>query len=308
MRILQLTDLHFSSCPFAGEDVKTSDLVKRLVSEHKPDLIIATGDLISGYKTLDGLAVFEQVVNLLDCFGVPVAITYGNHDSEVTYIENILNEALQHSGLLAQQNQYIQENYPAYYDIIQHFDQIRPYSRRDLHQIVARMDNHVEKNGLAFSADREMYYFDVDAATRLLFLDSGDYDFTGLSLYGAINFEQQEWLEKYAADEKRGSHLFIHIPLPEYAAAVQAGMANGNQAEKVCAPDYNTGTWARLKFRTNVKAVYCGHDHENDYSADYHGIQLNYGRSTGFNSYGDVPKGARLIEISPHSWKTTIVE
>ena len=35
-----------------------------------------------------------------------------------------------------------------------------------------------------------------------------------------------------------------------------------------------------------MKAIFCGHDHNSDYSGFYKDIELIYGRKTGFGSYG----------------------
>lgn len=308
MKILQLTDMHFETYPFESEDKQTAQLIERLTTEHQPDLIAVTGDLISAYKTLNGLAVFQGVVDFLDQLGPKVAITFGNHDAETGYITKLNEEATANSRSAAEKMAYITENYSTYIKVIENFEQIHHYSRRDLIEVVSQMKNHVMKQGLASVSDKEMYYVDANADTRLLFVDSGDYDDFGIGLYDSIDFDQQSWMIRQAAKTDGSSHLFIHIPLPEYADAVSGGFAQGHQAETVCSPQYNTGTWARLKLNSNVKSIYCGHDHENDFSADYFGIQLNYGRSTGYNSDGQVGKGARIIEISGSHWQTYIVE
>lgn len=306
MKILQLTDMHFNSYPFNKKDQKTSELITRLVKKEEPDLLVVSGDLISGYMTTTGLIVFQGVVNFLDELGVKIAITYGNHDSEANYliqkIENIKakfeneEEVLNHIKRESPELLYIYENY----------ETVNPYTREDLNQIVAKMENHVDKEGLESSSGKEMYHIDINSSTRILIVDSGDYGENGISFYESLDFVQQEWIIKNASEKEKTSHLFIHIPLPEYKLARQAGLAEGHQDETECSADYNTGTWSRLKFQTNVKAVYCGHDHNNDYSADYHGVQLNYGRVTGYNCYGELKRGARIIQIDGKKFKTNI--
>lgn len=36
----------------------------------------------------------------------------------------------------------------------------------------------------------------------------------------------------------------------------------------------------------NVNAVFCGHDHNNDFYGNYLGINLYFGRKTGYGGYG----------------------
>lgn len=44
--------------------------------------------------------------------------------------------------------------------------------------------------------------------------------------------------------------------------------------------------------------MFAGHDHNNDFSGNYYGIDLVYGRKTGYGCYGPPPgmqRGARVI-------------
>eukprot|EP01132_Coremiostelium_polycephalum_P005825 gene5825-7249_t len=49
----------------------------------------------------------------------------------------------------------------------------------------------------------------------------------------------------------------------------------------------------------DIKGLYFGHDHRNDYHGNYHGIDMGYGRKSGFGSYSSkYPEGARVIELT----------
>lgn len=51
----------------------------------------------------------------------------------------------------------------------------------------------------------------------------------------------------------------------------------------------------------NIKAVFCGHDHNNDFWGHYYGIDLYFGRKTGHGGYGPpkgMKRGARILEFS----------
>lgn len=43
--------------------------------------------------------------------------------------------------------------------------------------------------------------------------------------------------------------------------------------------------------------VFAGHDHDNDYLGINKGIVLGYGRVTGADAYGELTRGARIIEL-----------
>jgi len=307
MKILQITDLHFDSYPFNELDQKTADLIVELVEKQQPELLVVSGDLVSGYNTVEGLTVFQGVINFLDDLGVKLAITYGNHDSEGRRMNRAIEDIQNEFETEEEVSNYITKEQPELYLTYSNRDKIDSYTREDMNEIVAQMDNHVKKQGLAESNGKEMYYIDLNEEVRILIVDSGDYDQNGLSFYDSIDFRQQDWIIEHSRDPAKVSHLFIHIPLPEYTRAKRAGLAEGNQGEDECSADYNTGTWSRLKLQTNVKAVYCGHDHDNDYSVNYHGVQLNYGRVTGYNSYGKLERGGRIIEINGKEHESYIV-
>ena len=46
--------------------------------------------------------------------------------------------------------------------------------------------------------------------------------------------------------------------------------------------------------------TFVGHDHINDFMGTLHGIQLCYGRATGYNTYGreGMARGARIIRLT----------
>ena len=59
-----------------------------------------------------------------------------------------------------------------------------------------------------------------------------------------------------------------------------------------------------------VEWVSAGHDHNNDYYGAYQGINLAYGRKSGFGCYGNMKHGARVFEVTkePYSIETWVRE
>ena len=47
----------------------------------------------------------------------------------------------------------------------------------------------------------------------------------------------------------------------------------------------------------DIMGIFVGHDHDNDYAGCLQGICLAYGRKTGFESYGSMEQGARVINL-----------
>ena len=68
-----------------------------------------------------------------------------------------------------------------------------------------------------------------------------------------------------------------------------------------------------MRHRGNVVALFVGHDHPNDFSVDYHGLYMAYGRKSGYGGYGiprwvgwrgevrrRIRKGARVLKVHEH--------
>ncbi|UTH12020.1 metallophosphoesterase family protein [Macrococcoides canis] len=270
-KIMQLTDLHFGDLlPESSHiDQVTKALITRLIHTNQPNFIAITGDLIWS-KAPDSLSTFRDVLTFIDSFNIPFDATFGNHDSE------------------------------------------GEFSRNDINEILLSQSNFIEPQSLFNDNDRLCYYTElvVDGHThRLYFIDSGDYDKLQVGEYDYITHAQIEWLVETDKAFSGTSQLFIHIPIPEYATAKSLGLAQGHQDEEICCPKLNTGLFSQLLLNgLSVKAMYCGHDHDNDFTADYCGIKLNYGRVTGFNTYGSLRRGGRMIELDGSAFTSYIVE
>ncbi len=125
---------------------------------------------------------------------------------------------------------------------------------------------------------------------RLYVLDSGNKREKGR--YLPPDQKVLDWLKKtlenFAAVP---SVIFQHIPLPEYKEC-----ENVKIQEPICSPDQNAGEFDILRKHGNVLAVFCGHDHKNDFLGEKEGIALGYTPSCGFASYGPgAERGGRLL-------------
>lgn len=265
-KILQLTDLHIGAMPFNHDDHRTLDHIKEVTNDNDPDLIVITGDLIWSEGVSDPEKSFEELIRVLNDLQKPVMVTYGNHDTE----ENI--------------------------------------TRSDLRELENKLDYKVEKKHAFIIEDRESYCVEIrdnhgELSNVLYMFDSGAVNPLGVGIYDFVHPKQVNWfydvssLYKQEKSKVTEDLLFLHIPLPEYKDAWENGQAYGHKAEDVSSPVLNTGLFTSLLLDKQVKGVFCGHDHDNDFEADYHGVKLCFGRVSGFNCYGDLSRGARIIEL-----------
>jgi len=156
------------------------------------------------------------------------------------------------------------------------------------------------------------FYVDILGHTdkpvaRLVFFDSR-YDMVNVS----INEGQIEWFRSLSSLPKVPTLVFYHIPLPEYQAAIDANVTiSGGYHEHICTDKPTTSVFPALK-EGSVVAGFCGHDHTNDFCAEWQGIQLCYEGSPGFGAYGNAKlpyyRRARVTELTLDGSGTSLAE
>ena len=219
---------------------------------------------------------FAAAKEMGDIRAVPFAITFGNHDDE--------------QGLSKDELMKIAMEYP--YNISTPSDGITGTSN----YVLPIQSGKGRRN-----------------AEVLYVIDSNTYSHVpGVKGYDYIHFDQIEWYRNQSrrfASENGGKPLpsmaFFHIPVPEFTEAACSGSAilYGSRTESVCSPVLNTGFFAAAKEMGDIRAMFVGHDHDNDYAVMWHNILLAYGRYSGGKTvYNNLPvNGARVIELNEES-------
>ncbi|MFD1885423.1 metallophosphoesterase family protein [Paenibacillus wenxiniae] len=269
-KIVQLTDLHLQDVQHNALDQRTLELVERIIAIEQPDLIVYTGDIVSSHDAVDAAATeyaFRRALQCAQHAGIPFAVIYGNHDSE----KHVTREQLQQ--IADQYTLYQGESGPAHIHGTGNY--VLPIQQAD----------------------------GMEAAALLYFWDSGADAPEQIGGYAWIHSDQIHWYREQSKQyrEQYGTVLpalgFMHIPLPEYREAWHSDTTVGGKGEDVCCPDINSGLFAALLDGQDVFAIFAGHDHDNDYCGQWHGIKLAFGRVAGYNTYGNLPRGARVIVL-----------
>lgn len=89
---------------------------------------------------------------------------------------------------------------------------------------------------------------------------------------------------------------FVHIPIPEFVKVGNNKDYLGIKKEYSSCPHVNTGIFDAMR-DANVKALFVGHDHDNNFQGNLEGVQLVYGRKAGYGGYMSFPAGSTVIEI-----------
>lgn len=265
-KIVQFTDVHYI---YNDERSAVSiERINQVVDAEKPDLVMFTGDVIYGKPAEEGM---RTVLNIVSKRKIPFGVVFGNHDDE---------QGLSRTELLK---------------IIRSI----PYNLTDSVAGIAGVTNFILP---VKSSDSQKN------AAILYCMDSHSYSqINGIGGYDYIRTDQIEWYKnnsKQFTAQNSGipvpSYAFFHIALPEYnqAASSEDAILYGVRKERACAPQLNSGLFTAMKEMGDMKGMFVGHDHDNDYAVYWKGILLAYGRYTGGNTvYNHLPNGARVIEL-----------
>ena len=267
-------------------DRRTIALQEAVLDDVEPDFALINGDVIDGAPTsaLEAKQAINNVVRPMEDRGIPWALTFGNHDEDSS----------ERTGM----------------DESAYVDFVRQYS----HNLNTPGAGGITGTGNQVLTIRPRR--DKGDAFALWLLDSGRYapdqiagqDFEGYPDWDWLRADQVQWyLETSAALERRNRGLvpgivFQHIALWEHrfawfasvdsrteedhARAAQKHSIVGERNEDECPGPFNSGMFAAMLQRGDVKGLFVGHDHINTYVADYYGIQLGYAPGTGFGPYG----------------------
>ena len=273
--ILYITDLHIGGS--TNDDTNSLNSLKSLIKNSKPDLVVLGGDIISGFKwdKIEEKFFYKNWKKFTDIFlneKIFYAYALGNHDTE--------------GDLNAEEIKKLEETHP--YSLFKGDMTLDPES----------VSNFYLKIFSSFP-DRP------NEITSLIWIfDSKRHGCMNRKIsYACITSPQISWyeteskifFEKY--DKIIFGFSFFHIPIPEFKDLWNKYETYGNKNEYVYCPKKNTGLFESFVKIGNVKGVYVGHDHNNDFGGFMEGVELAYNRKSGYGSYGDLKKGGRVFKL-----------
>ena len=273
------------------------------------DLLLLSGDQLTWNGTAsnaNATLYYRQLGRFLSGFGIPWAMTFGNHDDgpNTPRDGNITN----------------------------------PHLRRDLYRTDSEFRLSRTKVGPSYLFGTTNYWLDIindgkdriDSRSfmlgRILVLDSG-----GGCLNQEITRGQIEWFQQTNVDHSVPVVAFQHIPTSDFQYSNDEDDGNGGDGN-VCsgmngdggiAPLYDdAGIVAALWNASNVHFLGVGHNHGNDYCcplndwgqqgdqqqqrqrqqySDREEMSLCFGRHSGYGGYGSWDRGSRVYELT---WTT----
>jgi len=272
LKILQLTDLHLTYGIDANDRLTLSG-IEKLVKSDDFDLVVITGDMM---MSISAPALFQKLIRFMDGLGTPWTFVFGNHESDYDSYSRLLEKIRDTNNL------YFKEG-PLFPD-----------------SQALGVENHGNFM-IEFTKDDapfyKVYLLDSHAEREESTPGEGDYDY--------VRTDQVAWYLGHVEDDTIASIMFMHIPLVQFSAPVPyEGIFD---EDMVYAQGLDTGLFDAIEAAGRTKGVFVGHDHLNNFSLVLDGVLLAYGEVTGYNAYGDLPRGGRVIEISPDGVMTTYI-
>ncbi|MFH0976371.1 MAG: metallophosphoesterase family protein [Spirochaetota bacterium] len=303
-KIVQFTDIHNDK----NTDRRTAALIESVCDDQQPDVVILTGDNITGKISSAGSVkkAINGFASLINSRKIPWFIAFGNHDDDHASVTGMTKDA-----------------------------QLEYYMSFS-HNINIDIEDNITGAGNMFinvyHSDGYQTIVKDEPAFILWALDSGTYAHKvisgqpteGLPKWDWIRYDQIEWYVKNSKsiEAKYGKvpgFMFFHIPIFEFSLMWDQKEKHGVTGEKneniSCGP-FNGGLFSAILERGDIKGVFCGHDHVNNYIGNYYGVYLGYAASAGFGPYGlggsgrNRLRGARVFilnENNPENFESYMV-
>lgn len=290
-RCRDVLDSEFDYC----SDLNTTQFLEKMIQLERPDFVVFTGDNIFGTSATDAaeslFRAFAPVINSR----IPWAAVLGNHDQESTMNREEL------MSFISLMDYSLSQTFPT-------AKYAYGAGNQDCHPHIDGFGNY----NLRVRGAPGSEYANC-TVLNLYFLDSGDRAVVhGIKTYGWIKESQLRWLhgiskEFQEQNQDSGSKTsefsnsapaltFFHIPIPEMKQGPIKGII-GQYREHVACSFVNSRVLKTLVSLGDVKAVFIGHDHTNDFCGNLEGIWFCYGGGFGYHGYGAAgwPRRARVI-------------
>ncbi len=264
-KIVQFTDTHINLTKKSNLDVYNR--VRNIIAIEKPDLVVLTGDIVTGSDPKEGYRIFEK---LFVEEGVPWTVTFGNHDSQHEMSRKDVADFIQNLKLCMNND----------------------------HGETDGNSNFVLTLGTDKKEKAILYFMDSNSYSTMEPLVGG----WGWFTHNQVGWyrEKSKAFTKLNGGDPYPALAFFHIPLPEYTSAWNNEKQKpvGERNEDECSPEINTGMFAAMLECGDVMGTFVGHDHINDYIAVHYNIALAYGRvSKVMKDRNDPLAGARVIVL-----------
>ncbi|MBQ7121955.1 MAG: metallophosphoesterase [Clostridia bacterium] len=316
IKVIQLSDTHFGGGWMSiKKDSMAMNAVAAIISAEKPDLVIVTGDMAYPVPfqagTFNNKSGAKLLAELMETLGVYWTASYGNHDTEAYSFfdrEEITDFYSQYPHCLVREGAADVDGYAN-----QVFNVIN--SDGMITRSLFTIDSHSYVDGDIFGI---MWKYDNIHENQIEWYKSVIEENNKHNEMKILSSSQSDFGQKYINFLNVPSSVFLHVPLSEYKDAWNEYADNGYKDTKNVKYNYGAagesgkvvypGIYEDNFFETMLElgstdSVFCGHDHLNNFSINYKGIDLTYSYSIDYLAYTGISKlgsqrGCTVINIA----------
>lgn len=291
-KVLMISDFH-AGTRFNPKLVQGIDA---LVEYAKPDLVLIGGDQSAGkcFDVFNEETLYQYlsaVIEPVNSRGIPWAHVFGNHDRE--------------AGMSNARQEPVYEHFPL---CLSSEGPEGVYGVGNYCLPVYSSDGErLAYNIWALDSNRQICdyieNFSLPDDERIVLPDG----FGDGKIQASPMFDQVMWYynESLRCEKENGKKipaiLYMHVPITEfcliYRNPEECGMV-GSKREAIYCSELNSGLFMACLQRGDVKGIFCGHEHLNDFQGRYCGITLAYDSCVGYDmSAHDDLRGGRIIEL-----------
>ncbi|KAI8572979.1 hypothetical protein RHMOL_Rhmol01G0243200 [Rhododendron molle] len=317
-------------------DLNTTAFLRRMIAAVNPHLIVFTGDNIFGFDATDAASSMNAAFSPAISSNIPWAAVLGNHDqesmlsragvmkhivgmkhslsqfnpAEVEDIDGFGNYNLEVHGVegSAFENKSVLNLYfldsgdYSTVPFIPGYGWIKPSQQFWFENTSKKLQNY-SQGCESRTVPAGTYRICVKPVTStsntvpaLIPANTGLY-----RRFRPISDEMERaYMNKPEAQKAPAPGLaYFHIPLPEFASFDSSNFT-GVKQEGISSASVNSGFFTTLVEAGDVKAVFIGHDHVNDFCGELTGIHLCYAGGFGYHAYGKAgwDRRARVVVAS----------
>jgi len=245
----------------------------------------------------------------LSSFGIPYVFAYGNHDESMksTHTKKDINNYLfGRSGCFMKDNERNK-------DITGKSNNIVKLRNSDgsINSLIITLDSneytkHKHKRVYDYIRNDQVIWYGEEIER----ITAEESEKISVKKSDKISNKDSEGIstEESGKESKKivPSYVFFHIPLQEYKEGWEKAERHsekyfyGSRDEKISFSPIRSNIFDKAVEMKSTKAMFCGHDHLNDFSVEYKGIRLTYGQSIDCLLYTknlSEHKGATLLTI-----------
>lgn len=303
LKIMQLSDTHFGGGWLSiKKDSMALNAVAAMISAEKPDLVVVTGDMAypvpfqSG--TFNNKSGAKLIAELMETLGVYWTVSYGNHDTEAYSFfdrKDITEFYSQYPHCLVREGAEGVDGYGNQVFNIINSDGL-------ISRSIFTIDSHSYVDGDIFGI---MWKYDNIHDNQIEWYKSVIEKNNEYNKFRMLASSDSNFSKNNIQLLNVPSTVFLHVPLTEYKTAWNEYVENGykdtadvkfnygkaGESGKVVYPGlYDDNFFETMLELGSTDTVFCGHDHLNNFSVNYKGIDLTYSYSVDYLAYVGISK------------------